>query len=456
MIISILVLDLHPVLALLFAAITVGLLTGESNLEQYTQTKEMSAAEASAFMEQSLGKRLALAFGSTAAKIGIMIAMAAIIGTCLLRSGGADRITQGALALFGVKKAPAAFLSSGFILGIPVFFETVFYLLVPLTKGMALRTGKHYLFYLMAIVAGAAMAHSLVPPTPGPLFVASELGVDLGIMIIGGLIIGLFTITAGYLYGAWANRRWDIPLRDTPDLSLSDLKRQRETVSKHLPPLWLSLLPILLPLILIAGNTLIRAFGGNGFIGSVFAVLGDANIALILSAFVALGLLVMHEKKREKLKQYITESLQGAGVIILITSMGGAFGIMLQQTGIGIRIQDLATNYQIAILPLAFFVTMLMKTAQGSATVAMITSVGILGGLTEIGQLPFHPVYLALVIGCGSKPIPWMNDSGFWVVSRMSGMREGETLKTYTVLLSLMGFVGFIVVLILAKLFPLI
>jgi GntP family gluconate:H+ symporter len=141
-------------------------------------------------------------------------------------------------------------------------------------------------------------------------------------------------------------------------------------------------------------------------------------------------------------------------MIILITSMGGAFGGILQQTGIGARIQELASNYQMAILPLAFIVTALMKTAQGSATVAMITSVGILGGIANLGELPFHPVYLALVIGCGSKPFPWMNDSGFWVVCQMSGMTEGETLRTFSSVLSIMGFIGLFVVLILAKLFP--
>ena len=143
-------------------------------------------------------------------------------------------------------------------------------------------------------------------------------------------------------------------------------------------------------------------------------------------------------------------------MIVLITSMGGALGGIFQQTGIGARIQEMAGSYQIAILPLAFFVTALMRTAQGSATVAMITSVGILGGLASLGDLAFHPVYLALMIGCGSKPFPWMNDSGFWVVCTMSGMTEGETLKTSSAVLSIMGFVGLVVIMILAKLFPLI
>jgi GntP family gluconate:H+ symporter len=321
---------------------------------------------------------------------------------------------------------------------------------------MTLRTGKHYLFYLMAIVAGAAMAHSLVPPTPGPMFVATELGVDLGVMIIGGLVVGLFTVSGGFLYIAWANKRWTIPLRDSGDVKISELETVRKMEDHHLPPLWISLLPIVLPLLLISGNTISRAVFDEGMVRSLFLFLGDSNMALTLSAVVALVILVTRETDKQKVKSYVIESLENAGLIILITCMGGAFGGILQQTGIGIRIQELASAYQIGILPLAFFVTMLMKTASGSATVSMITSVGILGGLVGLGELSFHPVYLALVIGCGSKPIPWMNDSGFWVVCKMSGMTEGETLKTYTPLLSIMGFVGLIVIIILARLFPLI
>ena len=155
-------------------------------------------------------------------------------------------------------------------------------------------------------------------------------------------------------------------------------------------------------------------------------------------------------------KGYVVESLKSGGLIILITSMGGALGGILQQTGIGVRVQELASEYHIAILPLAFLVTAVIRAAQGSATVAMITSVGILGGLATMGELAFHPVYLALIIGCGSKPFQWMNDSGFWVVCTMSGMTEGETLKTTSAVMSIMGFIGLFVVMIFAKIFPLI
>jgi GntP family gluconate:H+ symporter len=453
---SILVLNLHPVLALLFGAIMVGILTTGDHLISYAQSIGMSDAEIAAFVNQPVGKRIAIAFGNTASKIGILIAMAAIIGTCLLRSGAADRVVRAALRLFGEKRAPAAFLSSGFTLAIPVFSDTVFYLLLPLAKAMRLRTGKNYLFYLITIVAGAAMAHSLVPPTPGPLFVAAEMGVDIGVMMIAGLVVGVFTITGGYLYAAWANRKWTIPLRDTSDVTISELEKLMEKEDHQLPALWLSLMPIILPVLLISGNTITQAVQSEGFFRSFFSFIGDPNIALTLAAAVALGTLAWMERDRKKLKGYVVESLKSGGLIILITSMGGALGGILQQTGIGVRVQELANEYQIAILPLAFLVTAVIRTAQGSATVAMITSVGILGGLATMGELAFHPVYLALVIGCGSKPFQWMNDSGFWVVCTMSGMTEAETLKTSSTVLSIMGVIGLVVVMIFAKLFPLI
>ncbi|MBA7537971.1 D-serine transporter DsdX [subsurface metagenome] len=247
------------------------------------------------------------------------------------------------------------------------------------------------------------MAHSLVPPTPGPLFVAAEMGVDIGVMMIAGLVVGAFTITGGYLYAAWANRKWTIPLRDTGDVTISELEELMEKEDRHLPALWLSLMPIILPVILISGNTISKAIQAEGLFLSSFSFIGDPNIALTLAATVALGTLAWKERDKKKLKGYVIESLKSGGLIILITSMGGALGGILQQTGIGVRIQELASDYHIAILPLAFFVTVVIRTAQGSATVAMITSVGILGGLATMGELSFHPVYLALIIGCGSK-----------------------------------------------------
>jgi GntP family gluconate:H+ symporter len=464
---GILMLRLHAFFALIAGAIIVGVLTSPEALRHYAADKNMSVQDTEMLTQRPVGQRVADEFGRTCVKIGILIAMASIIGKSLLESGAAERIVRSALRLFGKKRAPLAFLTSGFTLGIPVYFDTVFYLMIPLAKAMGLRFPKKYALYVLAVVAGGTMAHSLVPPTPGPLFVAGELSVSLGLMIIGGLVVGIITVSAGFVYAIWASKKWPIPIRDSADISRAELETLAKKDDSDLPGIGISLLPIILPIILIAGKTLYFTFFNTSIImqlpwlhqalSTFFTEFGDPNIALSISAAIALGTFVWQKRSdKQQMISLLQHALSSGGLIILITSAGGAFGGMLQQTGIGHRIQDLANAYHIAILPLAFFVTALVRTAQGSATVAMITAIGILGGLSGQGQLDFHPLYLALVIGCGSKPIPWMNDSGFWVIGRMSGMTESETLKLSSALMTLMGVVGLFAVMILAYLFPLI
>jgi len=221
---GILLLRLHPFLALILGALIVGSLTRPAALERYANQKEMTVKEKTALVDSSVGERVAQGFGRTCAKIGILIAMASIIGKFLLESGAAERIVRSLLKLLGEKRAPGAFLGSGFLLGMPVFFDTVFYLMIPLGKAMGIRVGRNYGLFIMAIVAGATMTHSLVPPTPGPLFGAGELSVNIGLMIIGGIVVGIFTVRAGYLYALWANGKWPIRVTYTADVCVADLR----------------------------------------------------------------------------------------------------------------------------------------------------------------------------------------------------------------------------------------
>ena len=461
---GILALRLHAFLALLLGALAVALLTPTAALEQYAakqvEDQKFTQKEAESFPKQSVGKRIADRFGATATKIGILIAMAAIIGKCMLESGAADKIVRASLRIVGVERAPVAFLGSSFLLAIPVFFDTVFYLMIPLGKSAALRNAKKYGVYVLAILAGGTMAHSLVPPTPGPLFVASELGVDVGKMILGGLLVGSCASFVGYQYVKWANNRWPIPLRDSAEAPLADLEKTSQIDENKLPSLWLSLLPIVLPVVLIAGGTFLKSpwlkeNASLDFLRPLFGFFGDKNVALITSAAIAMATVVWIKRTNLKeLASSMQEALASGGLIILITSAGGGFGGILQQSGIAERVKELAPSSQsLWILVIAFFATAIVRAAQGSATVAMITAVGILSGFGNAG-LGFDPVYLALAIGCGSKPFAWMNDSGFWVISRMSGMTEKETLRTVTVLLTIVGFVGLFVTLLLAAVAP--
>lgn len=436
---SILGLRLHAFLALLLGALVVAWLTPAPT---------------------SVGERLAVGFGDTARDVGILIALASIIGKAVLDSGAANRIVRWWIRVLGERQAPLAFIGAGFVLGIPVFFDTVLLLLLPLAKAMAARKESNYLLYLLSAVAGATMAHSLVPPTPGPIMVASMLHVDLGAMMLGGIFVGTCASCVGYLYARWANRRFSIPLRPTPDLPQAELDALASEDDNQLPPLWLAALPILLPVLLISAKAIATSTLDEQMLQSrplaLVSELGNKNIALAIGAAVALATLVYQKRtSAAQLSVAMQAALASAGVVILITSAGGAFGDVLEQTGVGSRIQQLADDYHVAILPLAFLVTALVRTAQGSATVAMITAGGIFQGfVTDPAALGFHPVYLALAIGCGSKPFPWMNDSGFWLIGRMGGLTEGETLKTASTMLSLMGVAGLLVVLVLARLLP--
>ena len=164
-----------------------------------------------------------------------------------MESGGALRIVRSFLSLLGEKRAPEALAGSSFLLGIPVFFDTLFYLMIPLAKALAAQTRKNYVLYVMAIVAGGAMTHSLVPPTPGPLVVAGELGVDLGRMIVGGILVGLIGMTGAFAYARWYNKNHPIELKDTTDQKENKFLRLAETPDEQLPGLFASLSPILIP-----------------------------------------------------------------------------------------------------------------------------------------------------------------------------------------------------------------
>lgn len=460
-------LKLHPFLALILGALVVAFLTPAAAVEQYALSKGTAPAAALALSKKGIGERIATEFGNTCAKIGILIAMAAIIGKSLLESGAAERIIRFMLSLFGIDKAPAAFLVSSFFLGIPIFFDTVIFLMMPLVKAMAVRLGKNYLLLVMCIMAGAAMANSLVPPAPGPLFLIGEMRIPIGLMMITGVIVGLFTITAGYFFAVWTNRKMPIEIRDSLDAPLKDIKAIAARANRELPPLGISLLPVLIPLGFICLDTAIGALskenqfwvGSDFWAGFVSAIkfFGDKNIALISGGIAALLVLVSQKKtSKEGMSSHVQGALLSAGGIILITAAGGAFGGMLQQTGISTRIAGLTAGYQMALIPLAFVIAAVVRTAQGSATVALITASGILSGLALNANLGFHPVYLGLAIGCGSKIVPWMNDSGFWIICKLSNLTEKEALKTISPLLVVMGVAGLVVILIGARIFPLV
>lgn len=399
--------------------------------------------------------RFTEAFGKGCGDIALVIAMAAIIGQCLLDSGGAKRIVDSLMRLCGVRGTPFAFAGSAFTLGIPVFFDTVFYLLMPLGKALRRETGKDYLLYILTIVAGATMAHSLVPPTPGPLTVAGYFGdqVSIGSMMLGGLVVGLITVSAGIAFAYWANQRWEIPFRE--EEGAVSVAGEAALAAGPLPSLWLSLFPIILPVVLIGGQTVLEAMQWEV---PAIRLLGDKNIALILAAGAAVSLLILSKRSEGgRVKEAVQTALSSGGIIILITAAGSAFGSVLKDTNIAELISDSIEGKQtLMLIPIAYLVTALIRSAQGSATVAMITAGGMVGPIATGTDLSYSALYLALAIGCGSKPISWANDSGFWVIGRMTGMTPFETFKTVSMMMLIMSLVGLVVLIAGAWLLPLV
>jgi GntP family gluconate:H+ symporter len=421
-------------------------------------------------------KNVCTAFGTMAGRVGILIAMGAIIGKCMLDRGAADRILRFIIELFGQRLIPAAMLTGGFVISIPVFYDTTFYLLVPIVRSVYKRIRKKYTLCLMAVGLGATLSHTLIPPTPGPVIVAETLQVPLGTMMLVALMVGALTAIPALLIAFlmdWVLPNPAVHFEDELTTDSGDNPGANAPGSCN-PSLFWSFAPIVVPVGLIAMQTTVGMLEKTGqivwskdflFIQNFLRLLGDPWFALILAAVIAMSVLMRTRKLSfESLGKHVESALLGAGMIILITAAGGAFGETLRQSGIGERLQELCQGEGgtgmtgLGLLLLAFGTAAIIKTAQGSSTTAIITTAGIFAGILnapDAPPLPFNTAYLAVSIGLGSCVTGWMNDSGFWLFCRMGGIKEMDALKTWTVGLVLLGLSGRFVVVMLSLFLPL-
>ena len=435
----IVVFRLHAFIALLLSAILVGILGQEVP----------EGVNAWVFAVENTMKE----FGVTAGKISFVIAIASILGIALTESGAAERIVNELIQFFGEVRAGIALLAAAFILSIPVFFDTVFFLLVPLAIVLAQKTGKNFTLFVMAIACGAIITHSVVPPTPGPLLMTEDLKLDIGFVIGFGILSGVLPAFMGYKYSQRQNAKLTIA---PPDF----MEDNQEVLEKKLPSFGLSILPIFLPLVLIIAASLVNIFhaGRSDSFTQFVQFLGNKNIAMFLGLLVSLYLWAKHKKLDLKdLGVQMEKPLEIAGLIILITSAGGAFGAMIRGSGIGLMIKDLSANgFSINLIIIAWLMAAVIKFAQGSSTVAIITTAGIMSAIISTTTLPYHPIYLFLAIGYGALIGSWMNDSGFWIVGKLSGMTQKETLQTWSALLIVVGVTGGIQALVMSYIMPLV
>jgi gluconate:H+ symporter, GntP family len=429
---------IHAFAALLLAAITVGLLTGKTPPSQVM----VDVAEA---------------FGALVGRIGIAIIMAAVIGQCLMDSGAADKITRRSVAWLGHKYASASLVVSGFVLSIPVFADTVFFLLIPLARAMSVRLGgKNYLLFVLAISAGASSTHVFVPPTPGPLAAAANLKLDLGAVMLAGLAAALPATLASWAFAVFADRRWNIPVRPAPRSTLDELEKAASAPEEKLPGFWISLAPIALPVLLIVSSMAANAWAPGGALTEIAALLGNPNMALLIAAAVAVWVLVRQKHVRlASLAGPLEGAIASGGLIVLITAAGGAFGAMLQKAGLGDELGKLSTALGLSHVMLAYLLSAMFKLAQGSGTVAMIASSAIMLPLIAASPPDHHPVYVFVALAAGSQMGAWMNDSGFWAFTSMAGLTELESLKSRSVMLAILSLTGLAVALLGSRLIPL-
>ncbi|MBE2212279.1 MAG: hypothetical protein IAE82_00290, partial [Opitutaceae bacterium] len=392
-------------------------------------------------------------FGASVGGIGYSIAAAAVIGAALMESGAADRIVRTFLAVLGEKRAPLALLGAAFVLGVPVFFDTVFFLLVPLARALTARTGKNYMLHLLAICAGSVITHATVPPTPGPLAVAEILKLDLGLVLVVGLAAGVLPALGGLWFARWTDRRRPVELRAAPGSSVEHVTAIAHRDASELPGFGVSIAPVVLPLVLIGAASVAGTFRAAvpPALLEATLLLGNKNVALTLAALAAVAVYLRQKKLPwRQTDGVVGEPLATAGAIILITAAGGAYGAMLKQSGIGEAIRGWAGGSGLGAVALAWGLAALLRAAQGSTTVAVITTAGLVMSMGGAATFGVHPIVLYLAIGYGGLCLSWMNDSGFWIFSRMTGLTERETLRSWTVLLSLISFIGLLEALVLA------
>lgn len=422
----------HPFLALLVTALGVGLCGG------------LSAAQTLAALSSG--------FGRTVGAIGIVIACGCIIGTALEKSGCAQVLAAAVLRITGEKRAVLAMSGTGALVSIPVFCDSGFVILSPLTRSLARRTGESLAAFAVALSMGLYTTHCLVPPTPGPIAVASTLGATLGGVIGFGLLVAGPVLVATYVYACWIGRRIilsEVPVPRAPEVAAEARGASTSTVAASVP--------IVLPVLLIAAGSWAdtKAFDvGEGVLRPVFSALGNPVLALLAGVLAAWW--VVRASGRGLFSAWTEEGIRNAGMIILITAAGGAFGGVLRETPLGSLVGKAVSAWGLGAfnLVIPFAVAAGLKTAQGSSTVAMITTASLVAPLLDsLGLAGGNgPILATLSIAGGAMMLSHVNDSFFWVVTQLSGMSVVQGYKTVTVASGIAGLTALAAVLALGAL----
>lgn len=423
---------LHPFLALLLAAFGVGLLSGLPAEETVTA--------------------ITGGFGGTLGSIGIVIAAGTIIGSLLGKSGGTVVIANLIIRWIGKTRSALAMSITGAIVSIPVFCDSGFVILSPLNRSLASRAKKSLALYAVALSMGLYATHVFIPPTPGPIAAAGTLGADIGSVILLGLVVAVPVIIATYLFATVMGNRIYIDPSTADPIGGDAPARPSAKDPEERPGAAAALLPILVPMLLIGLGSVAALPAepfGEGWLASAILFLGNPNTALILGVFFAFR--TVRKRGPNVYGDWVGEGLKSAGVIILITGAGGAFGSVLRATNIGDFLGQSLAEWDLGIV-LPFFIAAALKTAQGSSTVSIITTASIMVPLLSgIGlSSGMGPVLVTLAIGAGAMTVSHANDSYFWVVSQFSGMDVAHAYRLQTLGSAVAGVTGMVAVFLLS------
>lgn len=376
-------------------------------------------------------------FGNMMAGIGLPIGFGIILGQLLSDSGGANVIAERIMRVFPDRRAMWAIALAGFVLSIPIFFDVTFVILIPIGITIAARINTKMAYVTGVLTIGATTAHAVVPPTPNPLAAADIFGFDLGIMLGVGLVVGLITVLLSTFIYIWIHDRFSI-WNEEKDVNhsstiVSELLERRaaslETQTKQ-PSLLVSLVPIALPILAILTGTVGTALYDTP--PEITQFIGDKTIAMLLGTLGAYAIAGRYIG-RGNLEQSAGDALKAAGVVLLITGAGGGFAMVINEAGVGDSIVSLlntGTSSVVTTMFMAFLIGMVFRVAQGSGTVAGMTSMTIMAAVAP--AIGIHPVWIALACLSGGNSIGHVNDSGFWVATNMSGLTVTGGLKTYT------------------------
>ena len=416
----------HAMLSILIGAIAIGLIAGMPFEESVTAVDD--------------------GIGNTLKGIALLVGLGSMFGAILEASGGAQTLAVTMVKKFGDEKAAWALGITGLVISIPVFFDAGLIILIPLAFSLAKRTKKSSLFYAIPLLAGLAVGHAFIPPTPGPVLVATMLNVELGWVILVGVCCGFFAmIVAGPVWGAVCGKKFYVPVPD-------QIANQEDIDESKLPSFASVVTIIMIPLVLIILKSVAGVVPALAGVAPLFNFLGQPFAALLIATLAAMFILgTRHGYTMPELEKILTKSLEPTGLILLVTACGGVLRYILQYSGLGEIIGNAVASINLPIVIVAFLVAALVRICVGSATVAMTMAAGIVAAMPEIASL--SPMYLACVVAAvagGATVCSHFNDSGFWLVRSLIGLDEKTTLKTWTIMETLVGGTGFIVALIIS------